>query len=381
MPPARRLLVLSAAALVGCGGPAPVPAPAPEPLAEPTPTRETLRRPATPPGAIARSVVLFYGTDRAPDGREALRFGTSPGELAVGTARVSVPLDRVARPTGTLPDLPSTLGVRRAPVPARDIFVERVQPMGEVYWDDAVRQELRYDSTRTVVVFVHGFATPWEQALRRAAQLAVDLPFDGAMAVYSWPSLGEVGPLAYFRDDKTIAASQPMLRAFLERVVERTGAERVSIVAHSMGTLLVARTLKELHDTRPELRFDQVVLGAPDIDTTSFRRSLAPALRGIARRVTIYASQHDRALAVAQKASSYPRVGQAGPGLLVLPGLDVIDASAAEEGEFGHGYLGASNAVLADLRAVLAGVPVAARRLERRQRAGLAYWELLGEAR
>ena len=121
--------------------------------------------------------------------------------------------------------------------------------------------------------------------------------------------------------------------------------------------------------------------GAPDIDTTSFRRSLAPALTASARRVTIYASQRDRALDLAQRASSYPRVGQAGPGLLVLPGLDVIDASAAEEGEFGHGYLGASNAVLADLRAVLAGVPVATRRVERRQRAGLVYWELLGEAR
>jgi len=190
-----------------------------------------------------------------------------------------------------------------------------------------------------------------------------------------------VGPLAYFRDDKTIAASQAMLRAFLERVLAHTGAERVSVVAHSMGTLLVARTLKELHDARPDVRFDQVVLGAPDIDTTSFRRSLAPALTGIARRVTIYASQHDRALDVAQRASSYPRVGQAGPGLLVLPGIDVVDASAAADGEYGHGYLGASNAVLADLRAVLAGVPPAARRLERRQRAGLTYWELLGEAR
>jgi esterase/lipase superfamily enzyme len=338
-------------------------------------------RPAPPPGAVARNVTIFFGTDRAPDGRELLRFGTAPGELAVGTARVSVPLDRVARPTGTLPDLPATLGVRRPPAPARDIFVERVQSMGEVFWDDAVREELRHDSTRSVLVFVHGFATPFEQALRRAAQLAADLPFEGAMLVYSWPSLGEVGPLAYFRDDRTIAASQPLLRAFLERVVERTGAERVSIVAHSMGALLVARTLKELHDARPGLRFDQVVLGAPDIDTTSFRRSLAPALMGAARRVTIYASQNDRALAIAERASSYPRVGQAGPGLLLLPGLDVIDASTAAPGDFGHGYLGASTAVLADLRAVLAGTPVEARRLERRQRAGLGYWELLGDAR
>ena len=365
--------------LAGCGHAASPPAPAPEPA--PAPAREVLRRPAPAPGAVARSVTVFYGTDRRPDGRESLRYGAVQGELSVGAAQVSVPLDREARPTGTLPDLPSTLGVRRAPAPERDIFVERVAPMNEVYWDDAVRQELRYDSTRTVVVFVHGFATPWEQALRRAAQLAVDLPFDGAMAVFSWPSLGEVGPLAYFRDDKTIAASQPMLRAFLERVLEHTGAERVSIVAHSMGTLLVARTLKELHDTRPGLQVDQVVLGAPDIDTTSFRRSLAPALTAVARRVTVYASAHDRALDVAQKASSYPRVGQAGPSLFVPAGVDVVDASSAERGDYGHGYLGTSSAVLADLRAVLAGVPAAARRLEPRRRGELRWWELLGDAR
>jgi esterase/lipase superfamily enzyme len=373
------LHLLLLAALAACGHPpatvaphAPAPAPAP---------REVRRRPVPPPGAVARPVTILFGTDRKRDGHEALGFGSGQGELTLGSARVSVPLDRTLRPTGTLPDLPSTLGVRRPPVPARDIFVERVQPMTDVYWDEATRQETLYDSPRTVVVYVHGFATTFEQALRRAAQLAVDLPFDGAMAVYSWPSTGEVGPLAYFRDDKTIAASQPELRAFLERVVERTGAERVSVVAHSMGTLLVSRTLKELHDARPGLRIDQLVLGAPDIDTTSFRRSLAPALTGIAGRVTIYASSHDRALDLAQAASSYPRVGQAGPGLLVLPGIDVVDASAATEGDFGHGYLGASNAVLADLRAVLAGVPAVARRLERRRRGDLAYWELLGETR
>jgi esterase/lipase superfamily enzyme len=331
---------------------------------------------------VARTRAVFFGTDREPDGRDPARFGVETGELAVGVARISIPLDRVARPTGALPDPPSTLGFRRAPEPARDLFVERVEPMTDVYWDEAVRRELRHDSTRTAVVFVHGFATRFEQALRRAGQLAVDLPFDGAMLVYSWPSRGEVGPLAYFRDDKTVPASQPMLRRFLERVLAESGAERVSVVAHSMGTLLVARTLKEMHDADPRVRFDQVVLAAPDIDTTSFRRSLAPALRGVARRVTVYVSSHDRALDVAQAASSYPRVGQAGPGLHLAAGIDVVDASHATQGDFGHGYLATSTAVLADLRAVLAGVPASARRLEPRRRAdGARWWELLGDGR
>lgn len=300
-----------------------------------------------------------------------------PGEVEVGVARVSLPASREFRPVGELPELPGFLGLRRTPNPARDVFIESLEAQHEVWWNDAVQQELRYDSTRSVVVFVHGFATSFETAVRRAGQVAVDLPLDGAMLVYSWPSRGEVGPVAYFRDGKTIEQSQPMFRAFLERVLSDLNADHVSIVAHSMGTLLVSRTLKEMYDARPERRFDQVVLAAPDIDTTSFRRALAPALSGIAHRVTVYTSRGDQALDVARAASSYPRVGQAGPDMQLVPGIDFVDASSAGKSDYGHGYYGGSTAVLADLREVLRGVPASARRLERRERNGQGYWELL----
>lgn len=378
----RLLPLLAAAACGGSAAPAPAPVPAvlPDTAAAPPPPRVVRLRPAVPAGAIARTRTVFYATDRRPSGRAEPegRFGAEPGELEVGVATVSLPASRQARPVGVLPPLPSFLGIRRAPEAARDVFITRVEPQHEVWWDEAVRQELLFDSTRTLVVLVHGFATDFETAVRRAGQMAVDLPLDGALVAYSWPSRGEVGPLAYFRDGKTIEQSQPVLRAFLERLLEVTRAERVSVVAHSMGTLLVSRTLKEMHDARPGVRFDQVVLAAPDIDTTTFRRSLAPALQGIARRVTVYASQFDQALDVSQAASAYPRVGQAGPGLQLVPGIDVIDASSAGEADYGHGYYGGSSAVLADLRDVLRGVPAAARRLERRARGGQAYWELLG---
>ncbi len=375
-------LSLLAGLLAGAcaGGRPPAPAPAPVDSTPAPPPRVTLVRPAPPPGAVARPVRILYGTDRAPTGRGEpwARYGADPGELEVGVATVTLPLDRSARPAGTLPDVPSRFGRRAPPDPARDVVLDRVAPEPEVYWDADVQQELQYDSTRTAVVFIHGFATDFETAVRRAAQVAADLPFPGAMLVYSWPSRGEVGPVAYFRDGKAIDASQPILRAFLEHVLERAGAERVSLVAHSMGTLLLARTLKEMYDARPERRFDQVVLAAPDIDTTTFRRSLAPALAGIARRVTVYASRNDRALELSQAASAQARVGQAGPGLLVVPGVDVVDASSAGTSDFGHGYYGGSNAVLADLRDVLRGVPAAGRRLERHERNGLPWWELLG---
>lgn len=388
---APRLALLAAAALLAaCGGhapppaapapePAPAPAPAPEP-APPEPVRPVPPRLPVVPSGPSEPVFVYYGTDRAagPDTAAYAHYGAAQGELEVGVVRVSMPTDRSLRPTGTVPPVPMLGPLRRAPDPRRDIIVERTSPLARDLWVEQVQRQLAYDSTRSALVYVHGFANTFEDAVRRGAQLAYDLPFRGAMLVYSWPSRGDANPVAYFRDDKTINGSQAPLKEFLETVIDRTGAEHVHVVAHSMGTLLVARTLKEMADAYPGVRFDQVVLAAPDIDTTAFRRSFAPALTRIATRLTVYTSRFDRALDLAQRASSYPRVGQAGPGMQVLPDVDTIDASVAGSGEYGHGYFSGSNAVLSDLREVLLSHPPSARRLLPRLRGTLAFWELLG---
>lgn len=375
---------------VACGGGAPpVIAPAPLPIsAEPAPTPyvEPAPLPAPPPPPRAGPSTerfVYYGTDRAATGDTTAwsRYGTAQGDLAFGIARVSLPTDRTIRATGDLPPVPMLGPFRRAPNPERDIYIQRTIPLAAPLWAEQVRRQVQFDSLKSVLIYVHGFANSYEDAVRRGAQLAYDLPFSGAMLVYSWPSRGDANPVAYFRDDKTVNGSQAPLKAFLETVLAETGAERVHVLAHSMGTLLVSRTLKEMADAYPGARFDQVILAAPDIDTTAFRRSFAPALRSIAQRVTIYASRYDKALDLAQTASSYPRVGQAGANMLLLPGLDTIDASSAGPAEFGHGYFSGSNAVLSDLRDLLLERPASARRLQPRQRGALTFWELLGGAR
>jgi esterase/lipase superfamily enzyme len=382
------------ALLTACGG-SPPPISTPVPVAADTvqvvvayDTLEAARARTAPPRAVvptgpAVQRFVYFGTDRAPTGDTTAhaRYGAGQGDLQTGVARVSLPTDRTRRPTGELPPIPMLGRFRRAPDPSRDIFLERTIPLDAPLWLEQVRRQVALDPRRAVLIYVHGFANSFEDAVRRGAQLAYDLPFDGAMLVYSWPSRGEADPVAYFRDDKTIAGSQAPLRAFLETVIEQTGAERVHLLAHSMGALLVSRTLKEMADQYPGTRFDQVVLAAPDIDTTAFRRTFAPALQKIAQRVTVYASRYDKALDLAQAASTYPRVGQAGASLLVLPGLDIIDASSAGPTEFGHGYFSGSNAVLADLRELLLDRPPASRRLQPRQRGTLTFWELLGGPR
>lgn len=389
------LMLVLLVGLAACGGSAPpqvtpppalatdtLPAAAPDtvrPDTTPRPPRPVVLPPAGP--AVER--FIYFGTDRARtrDSAPWAMYGNGQADLQLGVSRVSLPTDRLARPTGQLPPVPYLGAFRRTPNPARDIFLERTIPLDAPLWAEQLRRQVQRDSLKQVLIYVHGFANSFEDAVRRGAQLAYDLPFDGAMLVYAWPSRGEANPVAYFRDDKTVNGSQAPLREFLETVLNVSGAERVHLLAHSMGTLLVSRTLKEMADQYPGTRFDQVILAAPDIDTTAFRRSFAPALQKIAQRVTVYASRYDKALDLAQTASSYPRVGQAGAGMVLIPGLDTIDASSAGPTEFGHGYFSGSNAVLTDLRDLLLERPASARRLQPRQRGSQTFWELLGGSR
>jgi esterase/lipase superfamily enzyme len=95
--------------------------------------------------------------------------------------------------------------------------------------------------------------------------------------------------------------------------------------------------------------FNEVVLTAPDIDAEVFRRDIAPRIVKTAKRITLYASSNDEALALSKKVHGYPRAGDSGPGLVVIPGIDTIDVSAVDTSLIGHSYYGSNQTVLADL--------------------------------
>jgi esterase/lipase superfamily enzyme len=80
---------------------------------------------------------------------------------------------------------------------------------------------------------------------------------------YSWPSSGSV--LGYWHDEDTITPSTLRFSAFLEKLGARSNAD-VVIVAHSMGSRIVTRSLAELArrgDALPRIR--KVVMAAADV--------------------------------------------------------------------------------------------------------------------
>ncbi|HMB51713.1 MAG TPA: alpha/beta hydrolase, partial [Thermoanaerobaculia bacterium] len=218
----------------------------------------------------------------------------------------------------------------------------------------------------------------FEDAARRTAQIAYDLAFPGVPAFYSWPSQDKLSPAAYLRDASNAEWTVPHLRHFLEQLAERSGADAIHLIAHSMGNRALTRALEGIAAAMGEQdgpRFREVVLTAPDVDAGVFRQ-LAAVMRRAAGRVTLYASSKDRALQASHKLNGFPRAGDAGEDLVVLPDVETVDASLVDTDLVGHFYYGDNRSVLSDVYYLLReGKPPGERfGLHERQVADGPYW-------
>ena len=68
----------------------------------------------------------------------------------------------------------------------------------------------------------------------------------------------------------------PLIEGFLSDLADRSGAQNLYVIGHSMGTRGVTQAIRNLVAKRPELRgrFRGIILAAPDIDAKVFRTCL-----------------------------------------------------------------------------------------------------------
>ena len=99
----------------------------------------------------------------------------------------------------------------------------------------------------------------------------------------------------------------------------------------------------------PKGRFREIILAAPDIDADVFREQLAPALAQAGERVTLYASSKDLALQASREVHGYTRAGDSGAGIVVVEGIDTIDASNVDDSILAHSYFVESIPVIRDI--------------------------------
>src|SRR5690606_3207909 len=108
------------------------------------------------------------------------------------------------------------------------------------------------------------------EAAKRTAQMAYDMNFDGLPILYSWPSRASL--LSYISDTAVVNLSGRRLTLFLEDLVQKSGAKRIHLIAHSMGNRALTDAL-ELYALRHEGEppaFEQVLFTAPDLDAGLF---------------------------------------------------------------------------------------------------------------
>lgn len=297
-------------------------------------------------------VRVFYATDRAAtgDATPAKFYGadrSNGGALNFGAVDVSIPR---AHRVGVV-EQPVWYHLEWSADPNAHMIVRAVRPMANAQFLDSLRNTIASSKAKEAFVFIHGFNVAFSEAALRTAQLAYDLGFDGAPIMYSWPSKGSL--FGYAADAEEVAWSSGHLRVFLDSVVKVTGAKHVHLIAHSMGNRALSLALQSMKPDRRDTIFNQVVLAAPDIDADLFTQQLAPAMRGTARRISIYASSRDKALIAARVVSTHRRAGSSTGGLVIADGMDTIDASTVDTDLLGHGYFASNRAVIDDLFALL----------------------------
>jgi esterase/lipase superfamily enzyme len=294
---------------------------------------------------------LWFGTNRKPNNPQDLAKGFSgerDNKMHYGTCQVTVPksheIGSVGSPWWKFVLTDDRLKLER----------ESLQLFDEVSFLTAVRQALQGSELdeRSALVFIHGFNVSFEDAALRAAQIGVDLKQQGIMAFYSWPSKGKLA--GYPADGETIAASEQYITEFLLNLVQKSGANKVHIIAHSMGNRGLLRAMDKILEkvqTEVDIKFGQIFLAAPDVDPDLFQE-LAKAYQQLSERTTLYVSAKDKALATSGILHDHPRVGFF-PPITVVEGIDTVEVSNIDLTFLGHGYFADARDLLVDIHNLL----------------------------
>lgn len=312
------------------------------------------------PGAVVDGEALpyFFVTSRLPDCRaSAIELLHHRGDR-VRFGRFDAPRDIVVR--GKKRILPP-LAFQAAPDWWRALQAETDRRQGRV------------------LLYVHGYRESFATTSKDAAQIARMTGFDGPIIEYSWPSQGKF--LSYVVDETNMYHDVRNFRDFLKSLAEQDWVKEIVIVSHSLGARLVIPAVAYVDrasSNADSSNISNIILASPDIDRETFERDIEAEVlsaRRVAndRRITIYASRADKALAASRAIHGYPRLGSPycfnpfeaadlkAKGLpercypAARAGLTVIDTTDVSRGSTGHSNFLLSAPACRDFIDVVAG--------------------------
>ena len=231
----------------------------------------------------------------------------------------------------------------------------------------ALREEMRLRKEKDVVIYVHGYNNTMAEGIYRVAQMHHDLKVPGIAIHYAWPSRGSA--LGYVYDRDSALFGRDGLEDLLNEV-EQAGANKVLVVAHSMGAALTMETLRQVAIRRGSKILDRingVMLISPDLDVDLFVAQ-ARDMGKLPEPFLIFGNTRDTVLGISSRISGQPdRLGNL-KDLAPLAGLNItyLDTAAYSEGA-GHFNFGTSPALIQ----LLSGITYVDRAFRAEARVGL----------
>ncbi len=166
-----------------------------------------------------------------------------------------------------------------------------------------------------VLLYVHGFRETMDSTSEDSAQIAALTGFDGPVIQYGWPSQGRL--LSYAVDETNMYWDERNFRRFLQKLAGQSWVKEVVIVSHSLGGRLVIPAVEYVDrnsSNADSSNISNIILASPDIDRQDFERDIVEEVLAARRvnndrRITVYASLKDKALALSRSIHGYPRLG------------------------------------------------------------------------
>ncbi|MGH1355140.1 MAG: alpha/beta hydrolase [Thalassovita sp.] len=148
---------------------------------------------------------------------------------------------------------------------------------------------------RDVMLYVHGYNNSFADGVFRTVQLMHDFDLPGVGVHYSWPSAAH--PLGYAYDRDSVLFGRDGLEKLL-RLVGQAKPDRIILVGHSLGAMMVMETLRQIEIRSPNWaarHLGGVILVSPDLDVEVFKQQ-AERFAKLPSPFIIFVSQKDRAL-------------------------------------------------------------------------------------
>ncbi|MCU0836780.1 MAG: alpha/beta hydrolase [Chromatiaceae bacterium] len=307
---------------------------------------------------------------------------TAQSQLAERTREVSLGLGEV-RQLGTFPDEPYQIdkGPDGKVLRDRAELARHLEARSGLQAE--VKRRLAQAPKREVLVYIHGFNETFATAAYTAAELCHFLGREPVCAFFTWPASSTGNFLtSYTTTTESADYSIEHLKKSLRTIAATPGVEGLHILAHSRGTALTLKAVRELameaisagKEPASLYKIQNLVLLSPDIDIdvagqniTSFlsdpdlvtvwpEARLPRILKG---RMTIYTSPEDRALLISKILfRSRERVGQLRPEDIpdriqrhfeITGRTDLIAYEGKRTDLFGHSYFTSNPEVSSDL--------------------------------